>query len=60
MTVKELKAELLKIEAENPNIDEMEIGPIFNGPTLMMTSKIYIVPNGGWDGKDAIGIEWHC
>ena len=41
MTVRELKEELLKIESENPNIhiDEMEIGPIFSGPTLMMTSK---------------------
>ena len=60
MTVKELKEKLEKIEAEYPNIDEMEIGPIFNNPTLMMVSDIYVVPKGGWDNKDAVGIEWHC
>lgn len=60
MKIKELLEEIEKIRVNHPSVDDMEIGPIFNGPTLMMVSKIYVVPDSGWDGKDAVGIEWHC
>lgn len=62
MTVKQLTDKIEELRKENPNIDDMEIGPIFynNGKEIiMMVTDIYKVKDCAWDdGGDAIGIEW--
>lgn len=60
MRVKELLEEIEKIRKDYPNIDEMEIGPVFNDDVVMMISDLTIEKDSGWDGKDAVGIIWHC
>ena len=67
MIVKELVEKIEQIKKDNPtlDIDNMEIGPIFNGGVIMMTSKIYLVDDAAWtkteiNGEKAIAIEWHC
>jgi hypothetical protein len=67
MLVKELFEKIEQIKKDNPTleIDNMEIGPLFNGGVIMMTSNIYLVDDGAWtkteiNGEKAIAIEWHC
>jgi hypothetical protein len=67
MLVKELFEKIEQIKKDNPTleIENMEIGPLFNGGVIMMTSKIYLVDEGAWtkddvNGEKAIAIEWHC
>lgn len=67
MLVKELFEKIEQIKKDNPTleIDNMEIGPEFNGGVIMMTSNIYLVDEGAWikddvNGEKAIAIKWHC
>jgi hypothetical protein len=67
MLVKELFEKIEQIKKDNPTleIDNMEIGPLFNGGVIMMASNIYLVDDGAWtkteiNGEKAIAIEWHC
>jgi hypothetical protein len=67
MLVKELFDKIEQIKKDNPTleIDNMEIGPLFNGGVIMMTSDVYLVDEGAWtkddvNGEKAIAIEWHC
>ena len=67
MLVKELFEKIEQIKKDNPEleIDNMEIGPLFSGGVIMMTSNIYLVQDGAWtkteaNGEKAIAIEWHC
>lgn len=62
MQVKELMQKIEEFRKEHPEINEMEIAPVFwsGGAVLMMVNDITIEKNAGWDGKDAVGIHWHC
>jgi hypothetical protein len=67
MIVKELFEKIEQIKKDNPTleIDNMEIGPLFNNDVIMMISDIYLVDEGAWTIDDindekAIAIEWHC
>ena len=67
MKVKELYEKIEEIKKNNPDldIDDMEIGPLFNNGMLMMTTDIYVVEEGSWEKTDkkdskAIAIEWMC
>ncbi len=67
MLVKELFEKIEQIKNDNPTleIDNMEIGPLFNNDIIMMTSNIYLVDKGAWtkhdiNGIKAIAIEWYC
>ena len=64
MIVKDFKKKLeeLQIQYPNKNIDEMEIGPVFNRDVIMNTVDVLIVPEAAWDKNnkdhDAIGFIW--
>jgi len=67
MTIKEFNKKIEELRKENPNLDfnELEIGPIFNDGTIMLTTDVYIVEDSAWvenevNGNTAIGIEWMC
>ena len=67
MLIKELFEKIEQIKKDNPNldIDNMEIGPLFNRGIVMMTSDVYLVDEGAWtksdiNGEKAIALEWHC
>jgi hypothetical protein len=60
MTVKEFEEQLSILRESHPDIDDMEIGPVFSSGTIMMVCSITLETKSGWDGKDAIGINWHC
>lgn len=53
MLVKELFEKIEQIKKDNPTleIDNMEIGPLFNGGAWTKTEI---------NGEKAIAIEWHC
>lgn len=62
MNVEELYQTIEKIKTDHPNVDvdKMEIGPLFSNDVVMMVSELQIIKDAGWNGKDAIGIIWHC
>jgi hypothetical protein len=67
MIVKDLEKKIKQIRKDNPNldIDNMEIGPLFDNGVIMMTNDIFIVEDGAWvenetNGRKVIAIEWHC
>jgi len=67
MNVKEFYEKIKEIKKANPDldIDDMEIGPLFNQGIIMMTTDIFLVDEGAWTehdkhGSKAIAIEWMC
>jgi hypothetical protein len=62
MKISELKAKIYELEKSHPNIDDMEIGPIFYASgenVIMMVTDVVLVKDAAWEnGADAIGIEW--
>lgn len=61
MKVKEFLEIIEELRKNYPNIDNMEIGPVFQDDTIMNIVNLTIAKNAAWeDGKDAIGIIWMC
>jgi len=60
MLVKELIEKIEELRVIYPNIDDIEIGPLFNGDLVMMISDLTIEEGSGWETDDAIGIIWNC
>lgn len=61
MTLSELKEAITKIESENPNANNMEIGPVFwhgNDNVIAYIDKISVEPTAGLNNTPAIGIHW--
>lgn len=61
MTLSELNETIAKIESENPNAKDMEIGPVFyHGNDIVITyiDKITIEPEAELNKTSAIGIYW--
>jgi len=63
MEVRILLEKIEELRKDNPNIDDMQIGPIFYSggeEVITMVENIKLVPNSSWDNipEDAIGIEW--
>jgi len=61
MKVKELLEKIEELRKDLPDIDNMEIGPVFHDDTIMYISKLTIAKGAAWeDEADAIGIIWMC
>lgn len=61
MILSELKEAIAKIEAENPNAKDMEVGPVFyhgNDNVIAYIDKITVEPEAGLNNTPAIGIHW--
>lgn len=60
MLVKELIEKIEELRLSYPDIDDIEIGPLFNGGAVMMINDLIIEKDSGWETDDAIGIVWNC
>lgn len=65
MLVKEFLQQLEKLRASDPNVDEMEIGPVFwnHGGIIMTIESVNLFDNHPTKDnvpEKVVGIHWSC